>query len=527
MVVENAGAISDASTVTNILMGWAGASCDRRAVLVWHGRLPRRVRRTASVVFGTEQLAIDPARLHEAVTAVGVLSISDAARLLRATRGRAAVVHDVLQLAERAPGPAYLREMVDGCARPRALMDQLARRLLCRCSVDEQEAISIAVALGYWHPTMDRIGLRGNEVWWPWFGALEAGWWRLQPHWRRVLCRHLKSAGRWRQQRTAGAEDHKPYDREPPAPTSPLADSTDLSRRRSPNAEPPDFGAAPEPEAPTDVELKPVAVTDSRSALPGDWSHPPHVVRAYLLGGFELAINDATVGTWDSPRGLALLKYLLVHRDRPCSRDVLIDVFWPDVAPEQARNRFHVALSALRRGLRSFVETPVIVFEAGSYGLNPELDLRVDVDEFEKLLREGERALANGSTDRAIASYRQAVSLYRGDLLAESPYEDWTMLARETLRVAYLDLLDRLAALHLTTQQIGPCIAVAQLILQQDPCREDAHRLLMRCYARQGRVNEAARQYSLCTRILAANLDSVPSSATVELYRAIRTNGAD
>jgi DNA-binding SARP family transcriptional activator len=199
-----------------------------------------------------------------------------------------------------------------------------------------------------------------------------------------------------------------------------------------------------------------------------------------------------------------------------------MDVFWPDVSPDQARNRFHVALSALRRSLRAVDEIPVVEFRGGAYGLNPELDLQVDVDHFERLVEGAERAQRDGDTEAAIACYAQAVTLYRGDLLAESPYDDWALLPRETLRVTYLDVLDRLAAFHLAKESFGPCIAVAQLILQQDPCREDAHRLLMRCYAQQGRVREALRQFELCSRALATALGSGPSRATEELHHSIR-----
>jgi DNA-binding SARP family transcriptional activator len=261
---------------------------------------------------------------------------------------------------------------------------------------------------------------------------------------------------------------------------------------------------------------------DSTAPLIG----PPgcHTLKVRLLGRFEVAIDDRPVGAWDGARGLNLFKYLLTHRGAPCARDVLMDVFWPDVSPDQARNRFHVALSALRRSLRTVGDIPVVEFREGAYGLNPELDLQADVDDFRRLVETGERAQTAGDTDAAIVCYTQAVTLYRGDLLAESPYDDWALLPRETLRVTYLDVLDRLAALHLTKESLGPCIAVAQLILQQDPCREDAHRLLMRCFAQQGRVHEALRQYELCSRALATTLGGGPSRATVELHHSIRTS---
>jgi DNA-binding SARP family transcriptional activator len=59
-----------------------------------------------------------------------------------------------------------------------------------------------------------------------------------------------------------------------------------------------------------------------------------------------------------------------------------------------------------------------------------------------------------------------------------------------------------------------------------DPCREDAHRLLMRCYADQGRTYQALRQYEFCCRMLRATLDAGPDPETVEVYRSIRAGSA-
>jgi DNA-binding SARP family transcriptional activator len=269
---------------------------------------------------------------------------------------------------------------------------------------------------------------------------------------------------------------------------------------------------------PVEAEASAGAASELQAAQDGD-----HTLDVRLFGRFEVAIDDRPVTMWDSPRGLALFKYLLTHRDHPCTRDVLMEVFWPDASPDQARNRFHVALSALRRSLRAVTDVPVVLFRGGAYEINPDLRLQIDADDFERLVEKADLAQRGGEIRKAVSYYEAAVALYRGDLLAESPYEDWALLARETLRVTYLDVLDRLAALHLDMRSLGPCVAVGQLILQQDPCREDAHRLLMRCYARQGRIHEALRQFELCCRALATSLGSDPSPATVELDRSIRT----
>jgi DNA-binding SARP family transcriptional activator len=114
------------------------------------------------------------------------------------------------------------------------------------------------------------------------------------------------------------------------------------------------------------------------------------------------------------------------------------------------------------------------------------------------------------------------VALYRGDFAADAPFEPWTLLPRESLRIKLVDALDRLSHIGLADDRVEDCIATTHRMLDVDPCREDAHRLLMRCYAAQGRTYQALRQYELCRRVLRATVDADPGRETVLLCQAIR-----
>jgi DNA-binding SARP family transcriptional activator len=135
------------------------------------------------------------------------------------------------------------------------------------------------------------------------------------------------------------------------------------------------------------------------------------------------------------------------------------------------------------------------------------------------------RASRHGDTEAALDADRSAVRLYRGDLCADLPYEEWTIFPRERLRMLYGDVLDRLSDLQWRSADYEGCIATAGLILEQDPCREDAHRLLMRCYVAQGRPHQALRQFEACRRMLKAQLDAIPSRATMTAYLDVRDQG--
>ncbi len=243
---------------------------------------------------------------------------------------------------------------------------------------------------------------------------------------------------------------------------------------------------------------------------------------AHLLGAFRVTVNDRPIENWPSGRGRALFKYLLTHHDQPTPRDVLMDVFWPNASPEAARNSLNVALHSLRRALRTATDMPVILFQDGAYSLNPDLRLWLDVDEFDRHVKAGRQLEAAGQLSAATAEYELAVGLFQGDFLADDPYEEWPVLTRERLRVAYLDMLDRVGQIHFSQGQYASCITLCQLILARDNCREDAHCRLMRCYSRQGQHHLALRQYQTCVDALRTELEVGPALTTTKLYERIR-----
>jgi DNA-binding SARP family transcriptional activator len=199
-----------------------------------------------------------------------------------------------------------------------------------------------------------------------------------------------------------------------------------------------------------------------------------------------------------------------------------MDRFWPDAPPGAARNSLNVAVHGLRRAFRASALGPVVVLEGGAYQLDGRIRLWLDVDEFELHAAAGRRLEAAGEPAGAVAAYERALALYQGDFLADDPYEDWPVLAREQLLLTYLDVLDRLSGLAFGQHQYGACVALCRQLLARDPCREDAHRRLMRCYSRQGQPHLALRQYQACTDDLHQELGVDPEPATAELARQLR-----
>jgi DNA-binding SARP family transcriptional activator len=144
------------------------------------------------------------------------------------------------------------------------------------------------------------------------------------------------------------------------------------------------------------------------------------------------------------------------------------------------------------------------------------------VEEFERLVNSGKRLESRNQMREAISNYEAAHSLYQGNFLEENSYDGWTALPREHLRMAYLDALDHLSQIYYNQESYAMCISLCQRILIQDPCREDSHCMLMRCYNHMGQDHLALRQYQACLNALRAELDVAPAPDTTQLFEQIR-----
>jgi DNA-binding SARP family transcriptional activator len=248
----------------------------------------------------------------------------------------------------------------------------------------------------------------------------------------------------------------------------------------------------------------------------------PPSLAVYGLGPFRVYHDDKLITDWPSGKGKCIFKYMIANSGRPVPKDILMDLFWRDAGPEAARNNLNVAIYGLRQAFRAIrPDFAHIVFQDSHYLLNPAMAVWVDVEEFMKRYEAGRSLEKRGKLAKAIGEYEAAESLYQGDFLKADLYQDWLMPRREGLRDIHLAILERLSRHYLETKNYAICIHLCQQLLTKDDCREDAHRRLMRCYARQGQRNLALRQYHLCVETLARVLDVSPMQETVALYNQI------
>jgi predicted ATPase len=166
------------------------------------------------------------------------------------------------------------------------------------------------------------------------------------------------------------------------------------------------------------------------SADPQVASRDPVLIAVTLLGGFAVVVNGEPVPqkAWRLKKARELVKLLALAPGHRLHREQAMDALWGDRDPAAAANNLHQAVYVARRALdRSAIEVRDEMLQ---------LKADVDVDRLELGAADARRA-------RTPAAYRAALSVYRGELLPENRYDDWTATRREELT----ELATELAAL--------------------------------------------------------------------------------
>lgn len=250
-------------------------------------------------------------------------------------------------------------------------------------------------------------------------------------------------------------------------------------------------------------------------------SSPEPPIRIFLLGRFEVARGERVLraNMWARRKASALLKRLAL--ERRLVKDEAIDYLWPEATLHDGANNLYRALHALRQTLEAALgqgtAAATLSFDGGVLVLAPAV--WVDVHEFERLTA----PLTDLSPEQHAVDLQQALDLYRGDLLPDDRYEDWTLLPRGALYRRQREARLELAGHGRLERDYARAIALLTPLLAHsgDPADEVVHRELMRVYALAGRRHEALRQYQTCVDALAAELDVSPEPETVALYEQI------
>ena len=256
----------------------------------------------------------------------------------------------------------------------------------------------------------------------------------------------------------------------------------------------------------------------------GTLNEVPDPLRIRCLGPFEVRVGGRCISPekWQSLAAIRLFKFLVLKIDKGfIPKEVLLEWLWPDMDPEITGNRFHVALSGLRKvlepDLKRGMASAYILRQKDAYrleiGTEGSIDFReflAEVDRTDRISRQNESEILNRDLT--------AESMYTGVLFEENPFEDGFAEDRERLKNRYLHVLSRIIRIYERNGQWGDCIQYAEKYLTFDPCAEAVHCAVMRCHACLGEISRVKWAFNRCHAILTSELGCSPGPDVNTLY---------
>lgn len=266
------------------------------------------------------------------------------------------------------------------------------------------------------------------------------------------------------------------------------------------------------------------------------WSNPPPCITEGIDAVTELHIGMFGKLTIGAPgrriepalnlKAQELLAYLLVHRNRDQTRDVLAELLWGDATGTQSKKNLRQALWKLRSALDSLPasRSALTLIVHDEWVRLATLDgLQLDINVFEDAFARAQGVAGACISDEMGTDLERAVRVYDGPFL-ENWFHDWCIVERERLERMLLIMLSKLLSRSEASHRFDAGLAYGRRILQHDRAHERTHQALMRLYYRSGDRTLALRQFEICRNALHEELDVEPSHLTRALYEQIRAD---
>jgi predicted ATPase/DNA-binding SARP family transcriptional activator len=235
------------------------------------------------------------------------------------------------------------------------------------------------------------------------------------------------------------------------------------------------------------------------------------------LGPFEVEVDGGAIDaeSWSYARPRELLVYLLLN-PRGGTRDEIGLALWPEAAPAQLKNSFHVTLHHLRKRLG---QADWVVMEGDRYRLTPDRRVEWDGGTFHAGIRDAlRRARSEGVDPDAL---RKLLALYRGDLLEGTGTGRWLEEARDHFRRMHADGRMGLARALEARGDLEEAAEQYQEVLRHEELNEEAHRGLMAAWAADGHRDRALRHFDRLELVLRETLEALPEEEPRSLHRRI------
>ncbi|MEV6010093.1 AfsR/SARP family transcriptional regulator [Streptomyces sp. NPDC051976] len=249
----------------------------------------------------------------------------------------------------------------------------------------------------------------------------------------------------------------------------------------------------------------------------------PGFVRFGVLGPVVVMAADGECMPLPAQKMRILVAALVTSGGRPLSADHLTDALWNGDPPASAHKNLHQYVHRLRAHLARCGLTERLVRGPSGYLLRV-YPGELDADRFHTLAGEGRAARARGELGSAEHAFADALSMWRGDALADVRSSMMLSDAAHGLTESRLGVIEEYVDVELRMGHHTLVIPELAQLVMAHPFRERMREFQMLALYASGRKADALAAYQECRLVLARELGIDPGPALNAVLAAIMGN---
>lgn len=240
------------------------------------------------------------------------------------------------------------------------------------------------------------------------------------------------------------------------------------------------------------------------------------------LGKFQMT-DEKIVLDEDAMRSKKLtnlLAYMMLHREKTLTLDDMAEALWQEEETSNPAGALKNLMYRLRMVLKqNFGEGEFILNNRGAYCFNPDIEVKVDAEEFEKLYRAAKQK--GISKEQAVTYLEQAIALFGGDFMPKMTEMHWVVSLNTYYHSLYLESVKLLAQLYGRQERYEQQEQLCIRALSFDHLEEDFYYYLILAKAKRGHLCQAIDFYEKTCGIFRDELGISVSAKLKQLYEEL------
>ena len=200
-------------------------------------------------------------------------------------------------------------------------------------------------------------------------------------------------------------------------------------------------------------------------------------LKVHSFGGFQVTDNQGNPLAWRTQKSKELFAYLWDEKDRPVTKDSIIEDVFPDREMEKATTLLHTTIYQIRKNLERLGYSNGIIFSDESYQLN--IPTTGDRDELNKIISQGRY---NHEDIKAI------LWMYKGDFLEEGYL--WAIEKQQRYRQIIFAILEKFARDQVEKNRLDLIVKVSlDKAYEMDPLNESIVETMVDYYGKRSEMH--------------------------------------